>query len=286
MTNAVTVLDATSYVDPAELAALPGLAGVIPANMGDTAGTLLGIFQGYQNSEVPFGGTSGLANVVPVNAALAAVQPPLMNWSGNATLSSATALTTPQEFFLGSQYTAVASAGPMTLSSSNRWGQITYPNIRFGYKQPGDIFIARRVWWRIPVVYQTAGRQTLAGPGRSATAIRALPPITSSLYTRFPLSFRSRGMRIFRLATMWMAQLGQSRPSKVSITGSIYGSQIQLSGGTYNGVSSRQQVNVLSPCDCGRSTLFEQHIRRSLERAKQLALTHNTGRRSDLGGWK
>ena len=158
MTNAATVLDATSYVDPAELAALPGLAGVIPANMGDTAGTLLGIFNGYIQ-EVPYGGTSGLANLVPVNAVLAAVEPPLMNWSGNATLSSATALTTPQEFFLGSQYTAV-SASVTNLSSSKRWGQIIYPNIRFGYKEPGDSFIARRVWWRIPLVYQTA-QQTL-----------------------------------------------------------------------------------------------------------------------------
>src|ERR1700737_2146284 len=158
MTNAATVLDATSYVDPAELAALPGLAGVIPANMGDTAGTLLGIFNGY-SQEVPYGGTSGLANLVPVNAVLAAVEPPLMNWSGSATLSSATALTTPQEFFLGSQYTAV-SASVANLSSSKRWGQIIYPNIRFGYKEPGDSFIARRVWWRIPLVYQTA-QQTL-----------------------------------------------------------------------------------------------------------------------------
>src|ERR1700738_4123401 len=84
MTNAVTQLNASTYVDPAELAALPGLAGVIPDNMGDTAGTLLGIFQGY-NQEVPFGGTSGLANVVnPYNVA---VQPPLMGWSsGNGTL--------------------------------------------------------------------------------------------------------------------------------------------------------------------------------------------------------
>src|ERR1700732_286019 len=104
MTNAATNLHAISYVDPAELAALPGLAGVIPANMGDTAGTLLGIFNGY-SQEVPYGGTSGLANAVR-----AAVEPPLMNWSGSATLSSATALTTPQEFFLGSQYTAVSAS--------------------------------------------------------------------------------------------------------------------------------------------------------------------------------
>src|SRR5690348_13255197 len=37
MTTAANNLRATSYVDPAELAALPGLTGVIPDNMGDTA---------------------------------------------------------------------------------------------------------------------------------------------------------------------------------------------------------------------------------------------------------
>ena len=46
MTKAANNLAAVSYVDPAELATL-GLTGVIPANIGDTAGALLGIFQGY-----------------------------------------------------------------------------------------------------------------------------------------------------------------------------------------------------------------------------------------------
>src|SRR6516225_6966945 len=78
-------LRATSYVDPAELAALPGLAGVIPANLGDTAGTPLGIFNGY-NQEVPYGGASGIANNVSLSSANnAAAQPPLMNWSGGTT---------------------------------------------------------------------------------------------------------------------------------------------------------------------------------------------------------
>ena len=72
--------------------------------MGDTGGALLGIFQGY-NQEVPFGGTSGLPREF-VPSYNAVVQPPLMNWSGNTTLSSANASTTPQEFFLGSQYSA------------------------------------------------------------------------------------------------------------------------------------------------------------------------------------
>src|SRR6202162_2813432 len=35
MTNAANNLSATTYVNPAELAALPGLTGVIPDNMGD-----------------------------------------------------------------------------------------------------------------------------------------------------------------------------------------------------------------------------------------------------------
>src|SRR6516164_7638335 len=159
MTNAANNLRATSYVDPAELAALQSTgaipANVTPANLGDTAGTLLGIFNGY-NQEVPFGGTSGLPNNVSLSSANnATAQPPLMNWSGGTTLvplSSATALTTPQEFFLGS----LNSAGTPPLQSiGNRWAQLTYPNIRFGYKQPGNLFVARRVWWCIPVAYNT-----------------------------------------------------------------------------------------------------------------------------------
>ena len=48
---------------------------------------------------MPFGGTSGLPNLVPADVVLAAVEPPLMNWSGNLTLSSATAFTTSSGVF-------------------------------------------------------------------------------------------------------------------------------------------------------------------------------------------
>lgn len=247
MTNAVNDVRATTYIDPTEMAALTGLNGAIPDNMADTGGTNLGIFQGYSsaNPEIPFGGTSGLANVVPSYSATA--QPPLMNWSGNATLSSSNALTVPQEFFLGSQYTGVSSA-VTKLSSANRWGKITYPNIRFGYKGPGDPFIARRVWWRIPVIYQTK-QQTIEDqsgvyryPSASANYVLSVYEIPSQL----PISGNAN------------LQIGQNADgtawgSWVQIAGSIYGDQIQLYGGTYSGtsgvsrggISSRQQVNVL-----------------------------------------
>jgi len=230
MTNAANNLSATTYVNPAELAALPGLTGVIPDNMGDTAGALLGIFQGY-NQEVPYGGTSGVANLVPVDNNTP-VEPPLMNWSGNATLSAANASTTPQEFFLGSQYTGL-SAAVTKLSSSKRWGQLIYPNIRFGYKQPGNTFIARRVWWRIPVLYQTA-QLTQAGvaryPGALANYVLSVYEIPSQL----PISGNAN-LQIGADAsgTAWNS-------GNIAVTGSIYGNKIQLSGGTYSGVSSRQ----------------------------------------------
>jgi hypothetical protein len=247
MTNAVTALNATTYVDPVELTALQA-AGTIPANVtlantGDTGGGLLGIFQGYIN-EVPYGGTSGLANLVPVNAALAAVEPPLMNWSGTG-LTAANALLNPQEFFLGSLYTAAAAPAVAQVSASKRWGQIPYPNIRFGYKNIGDSFIARRVWWRIPLVYSTL-QQTKEDQG-GANMIYRYPSATAnyvlSVYeipSQLPISGNANlqiGTNVD--TTTW--------GSGVSITGSIYGSQIQVAGGTYGGISARQAVNVLNP---------------------------------------
>jgi hypothetical protein len=268
MNAAATNLLATSYVDPNELAALPGLTGIIPDNMGDTAGTLLGIFQGYQQ-EVPYGGTSGLANVV--QAPTPSVLPPLMNWSGNAALSSAIASTTPQEFFLGSQYTGI-SAAVTKVSLSNRWGQLIYPNIRFGYKQPGNQFIARRVWWRIPVLYQTT-QLTQAGvaryPGALANYVLSVYEVPSQL----PISGNAN------------LQIGADSSntawgSNISVTGSISGNQIQLSGGTYSGVSSRQAVTVNTPttvngvayADSTANSAFDEPGTR-----EQMALTQTPG---------
>ena len=84
MPTAVNVVRATAYVDPAEVDALLP-SGVTPANMADTGGAALGIFQGYNlsgynNTATPFGGTSGLTDVVA--SYNATIQPPLMTWSG------------------------------------------------------------------------------------------------------------------------------------------------------------------------------------------------------------
>jgi hypothetical protein len=244
MTNAVTQLHATVYADPVELAAITGLSGVITANTGDTGGTALGIFQGYLLSEVPFGGTSPLLNLDPTY--LSAVEPPLMLWSGNTTLSTTTAVTTPQEFFLGSQYPAGVTASVLKLSLSNRWARIVYPNVRFGYKQPGNLFVARRVWWEIPVLYQTT-QQTVEDqstvfryPGVTATYVLSVYEIPSQL----PISGNAN-------LQIGLNGDGTAWGSGIQVAGSIYGGQVQLSPGTYTGVSSHQQVNVLSGATVG-----------------------------------
>jgi hypothetical protein len=250
MTNAVNQLHATTYADPVELAAITGLSGLISANTGDTGGTSLGIFQGY-SQEVPFGGTSPLGTLANLDPSYnSAVEPPLMLWSNpNSTLSTATALTTPQEFFLGSLYPAGVTASVTKLSLSNRWGQIIYPNVRFGYKQPGNLFIARRVWWRIPVVYQTA-QQTVEDqatvmryPSATANYILSVYEIPSQL----PISGNAN-------LQIGLNSDGTAWGGGVTVAGSIYGGLIQLSPGTYTGVSSRQQVNVVSGATVGGAT--------------------------------
>src|SRR3984893_5552683 len=242
MTAAVNQVGATTYVDPTEVTTLLGSNVVIPANMGDPGGSSLGIFQGYQQ-EVPWGGTTGLANLV--NAANAtAVQPPQLVWVSNANISASTATTNPQQFLLGSQMSA---SGSSATSPSGRWGTIPFPNIRFGFMRPGDSMVVRGGWWRIPVVSQTTqGGLEAPGTARFPAApadyilsIYEIPsqlPITGNANIQLGLNSDGSG---------W-GDTTASAGGQVQITGSTYGDAVQLSGGTYSGgISSRRQVNIV-----------------------------------------
>jgi len=249
MTTAVNQVKATTYVDPSEAAKLLG-PGVIPANMGDPddGSSSLSIFTGYQQ-EVPYGGTTGVANLV--TAYNPNVEPPELVWVSNASISATNAATNPLQFFLGSQVSATGSTNA-ALSPSGRWGTVPYPNIRFGLMRPGDPMVARRVWWRIPVKYQTK-LQTIeqtAGtdpnvtryPGMLANYVLSVYEIPSQL----PITGNANiQLGLNQDGSSWgNTSLTGGQP--VQITGSIYGDSVQLNGGTYSGgISSRNQVNVL-----------------------------------------
>ncbi|PWT87140.1 MAG: hypothetical protein C5B58_00180 [Acidobacteria bacterium] len=250
MTNAVNQLRATSYVDPAEVSTLLS-PGVIPANMGDPddGSASLSIFQGY-NVEVPFGGTAGVANLVGISgpAYNPAVEPPELVWVSNSNISATTAATNPSQFLLGSQVSAVGTPG--ITSPSGRWGIVPFPNIRFGLMQPGTNMVARRVWWRIPVLYQTAlqtieaqtaGTNVSRYPGMLANYILSVYEIPSQL----PITGNGNiQLGLNPDGSSWGNT--SSAGNQVQISGSIYGDAVQLNGGTYGaGISSRTQVNVL-----------------------------------------
>jgi hypothetical protein len=250
MTSAVNQVAATSYVDPNEVSTLLA-PGVIPANMGDPddGSAALSIFQAYQQ-EVPYGGTTGVANLV--TAYKPNVEPPELVWVSNANISATNAATNPLQFFLGSQASATGSTDT-SLSPSGRWGTIPYPNIRFGLMRPGAPMVARRVWWRIPVKYQT-----------NLQTIEAKTAGTDPNVTRYPAMLANYILSVYEIPSQLPItgnaniQLGLNSDGsswgntsltgsqQVQITGSIYGDSVQLNGGTYSGgISSRNQVSVL-----------------------------------------
>lgn len=250
MYHAVDQVAATTYVDQNEVLTLLG-PGVIPANMGDPddGSASLSIFQGY-TQEVPFGGTIGLPNVdssYNVN-----VEPPELAWVANANLS-ADPIKYPQEFFLGSQVSANGSANT---SPGGRWGTLPYPNIRFGLMRPGDQMVARRIWWRIPVSYQT----TLQRVGTNVQRYPAMPVNYILSVYEIPSQLPITGNANIQLGlnsdgSSWG---DTTAGNQVQISGSIYGDEVQLNGGSYSGgISSRRQVNVGSSASVAGETFAD-----------------------------
>src|SRR6266404_5309536 len=282
MTNAVNQVKATTYVDPSEAANLLG-PGVIPANMGDPddGSAALSIFQGYQQ-EVPYGGTTGVANLVGLNSSSPwnnRVEPDLLVWVSNSNISATSAATDPLQFFLGSQVSATGSTNT-SLSPSGRWGTVPYPNIRFGLMRPGDTMVARRVWWRIPVLYQTNLRTIEAQT--AGTDVKRYPRMLAnyvlSVY-EIPSQLPITGNANIQLGlnpdgSSWGNT--SSTTNQVQIAGSIYGDAVQLSGGTYSGgISSRKQVNVLTSSSVAGET-FADNTYNNLGVREQRDLTRPT----------
>ena len=148
---------------------------------------------------MPFGGTSGLRTFPNRDPSYdSTVEPPLMNWSGNADFVLGHGFDISSGVLSRFPVRSDIAARPTLVSSSNRWGQITYPNIRFGYKQPAICLLLGAFGGVIPVLYSRPSRLS-----RSSTAhlagIRALQPIMFCPPMRFPLNFRSRGMPICKL---------------------------------------------------------------------------------------
>lgn len=247
LTAAVNQVNAVSYADPTELATVFPSGTPTMSTLGDTGQTTLAVFQGYQGKETPFGGTQGLANFDP--AYDPTTEPPWYVWPTANYWDSTTAINNPFPFFTGSQYDGTSSSIPAGFNPAYRWQQMTFPNIRLSYKKPGDPFVARRIWWKIPICFQTtqqmAGVNVPKGTPRfpavthnyilSAYEVPSQLPITGNV----PIEVGRNPD-----GTLW----GNTGSGAVQINGSIFGDQIQLYGGTYaDTLSARRQLNVVNP---------------------------------------
>jgi hypothetical protein len=280
MTAAVNQVLATQYVDPAEITQIFGASAPTVVNTGDTGGTSLAIFQGYQQ-EVPFGGTVGVANLV--TSYDSTVQPPELTWVANANISAGAAATNPLPFFLGSQMSAAGSAAT---SPAGRWSVIPFPNINFGFMRAGDSMVARRVWWRVPAVYSTT-QQTIENPANVYRYRAVAANYIVSIYeipSQLPITGNANlQLGLFADGTSWGDTTSASNSvyiaSSSSSSGSIYGDSVQLSGtgGKYGGgISSRRQVNVTQQATVNGQT-YNNNTYDDLGVLEQSALTSPIG---------
>lgn len=117
------------------------------------------------------------------------------------------------------------------------YNQLVYPNIKFGFKRPGDLFVAKRNWWVFSLTF-----------GQNDTATTGVPPVTRdyllSIYevpSQLPIS-SSTTVQVgsFDNGTAW---------GNVSIDGSVYGRRLNtdgdvaISGGA---LAARESVTVSS----------------------------------------
>ena len=258
LNNALTETGATSYINPSDLTVLFPNQTVVRENIADTTGSASAILKGFTGTGftglIPFAGATGLSS----STTYASTRPPLLQYPLGTVGESADRLlgldpvTTPQNLFFKATYLAANAATPSSRSVSDRWAQLTYPNIRFGLERPGDPFIARRVWWAIPVQFKSSsGGYT--GDYKSGN-VQGYAPHTAN-YVLSVYDFPSQ--LPIKVSGSVNAVIGQEATSEtwgntdpngtgsVKIDGSIYGDSVQLNGSTFKGnISSRFGVNV------------------------------------------
>jgi hypothetical protein len=276
LNNALTEVRATSYINSADLTVLFPNQTITAANIADNtsasaASTTLPRPVGLSNAIpglVPSAGTSGLSSSTTYTTTPPV--PPLLQYPGGTVQEAADRalgldpVTTPQNLFFKAIYSSANTATPTSLSTSSRWGQLTFPNIRFGLQQPGNqYFIARRAWWMIPVVLSSSGGYT----GDSKYGLEQGFTSHTANYILSVYDFPSQ--LPIRVSGGVNAVIGQEATGEtwgntgtgsagVTINGSIYGDSVQLSGSTFTGnVSARTGVSVQQATTVGSETFSD-----------------------------
>jgi len=154
-----------------------------------------------------------------VNRSLGDSYPPYLNWSGAESSSDAEypIITFAKRY--GSNATPHAQLSTDLYPLYNR---LAYPNIRFGYAEAGEPFIAKRNWWAFEISY-----------GAATSEASGVAPVTKryvlSLYevpSQLPISsnaMASLGKHADANQSAWDA-------TRITIEGGVFGSRLRTEG--------------------------------------------------------
>jgi hypothetical protein len=271
LNSALSEMRASSYIDPSDLTVLFPGQNIVPANLADSNAGASAFLPGFTGTLftglIPYAGTTGVQSATPY----AAILPPLLQYPGGSSQETAdrTAgqdpVTSPHYLFFKALYSTANTSTPTALSTSNRWGQLTYPNIRFGLEHPGDTFIARRVWWPIQVQFTSSsggyvGSYNLGNQqGYAAQNVKYILSVYD-FPSQLPIKVSgSVNAVIGQEATSetW-GNTSTSSTGNVKIDGSIYGDSVQLNGSTFTGnISARRALSVQQSSTVGSETFSD-----------------------------
>ncbi|RBP36389.1 hypothetical protein DES53_117100 [Roseimicrobium gellanilyticum] len=151
-----------------------------------------------------------------------------------------------------------------------KYNQIPYPNIRFGYAEPGQPFVAKRNWWAFQVKYG-------AGPGLTKTYVLSLYEIPSQL----PIEAAT-------FAEIGKHNDGSAWGANVSITGGVYADSLKMNGAHgADRLAGRQSIEIDGPLTLNNTTITQDFdalgVREQMQAAAKssilpIALSANSGR--------
>lgn len=123
-----------------------------------------------------------------------------------------------------------------TVSAYPIYNLIPYPNIRFGYAEPGQPFVAKRNWWAFKVNYGNRGASVAKYYVLSLYEVPSQMPIEASAFAQ--IGRHQDG-------TAWNS-------SAITIDGSVYGDQLDIRG-TYGAsrINGRRSIDVTGTVELG-----------------------------------
>ncbi|MDF1861854.1 MAG: hypothetical protein P1U87_16670 [Verrucomicrobiales bacterium] len=241
--EALTVANAEQAADSSMLASL-GLSNAISANTGDTQ--FESVSELVESPGAPYDGSRKLVNGGNWYEYRMLFQPnmypfipaPLMCSYSDYQLDQSYPIVSLNKKYLYNyqSYNSIYHKGLLVNSDSYPlYNQLIYPDVKFGYRRPGEKFVAKRNWWTFTLTFGKGDQARTGMPPVRKTYVLSLYEVPSQV----PLS-ASALMQVGQFAdgTDW---------ENVSLDGGIYADAIETQGSvslSKGSISARKSMSL------------------------------------------